>query len=506
MSDSINLTPETVEKVYTKLEQTLAMVRGRLSRPMTLAEKILLGHLADPAGQELIPGASYLKLNPDRVVMQDATAQMALLQFMSAGIPKVAVPATVHCDHLIRAHKGAGTDLATATSENAEVYDFLRTVSLKYGVGFWEPGSGIIHQVALERYAFPGQMMIGTDSHTPNAGGLGMIAIGAGGADAVDALAGMPWETLYPKIIGVKLTGELHGWAAPKDVILHLAGILTTKGGTNRIIEYFGQGCASISCTGKATITNMGAEIGATTSIFPYDDRMRVYLAATRRGFCAEAADQIAHLLRADPETLDDPENYYERVIEIDLDELEPQLTGPHTPDLVRPVSLMAEEARSADYPVKLSAALIGSCTNSSYEDIARAADVAEQAAAMGLKAAVPFLVTPGSRLIKSTIERDGQMKSFEKIGGTVLANACGPCIGQWRRDEMGKDTPNSIVTSYNRNFPKRNDGSAATRAFISSPEIVIAYALAGTLSFNPLTDELKSHGESVLNLVETKV
>lgn len=497
MSGKIDLSPESVEEVYTRLEQTLALVRERLNRPMTLAEKILLGHLDNPKNQELIPGKSYLKLRPDRVIMQDATAQMALLQFMSAGIPTVAVPSTVHCDHLIRAHVGADKDLEIASSENKEVYEFLRTVSAKHGIGFWKPGSGIIHQVALEKYAFPGQMMIGTDSHTVNAGGLGMIAIGVGGADAVDVMVGMPWEVLYPKLIGVKLTGEMRGWTAPKDVILKLAGILTAKGGTNRIVEYFGPGADSISCTGKATITNMGAEIGATTSIFPYDGRMKAYLEGTARAFCAEKADEIRHLLRADEEVEADPEKYFDRVIEIDLSELEPHVVGPHTPDLARPVSRMADDVRREGYPEKLSAALIGSCTNSSYEDITRAADVARQAKENGASMKVPFLVTPGSQMVKSTIERDGLIAAFEDIGGKVLANACGPCIGQWKRDDVGKDTPNSIITSFNRNFPKRNDGNPKTNAFIASPEIVTAYGLAGTLKFNPLEGEIKTDGGS---------
>ncbi|MGK7346769.1 MAG: aconitate hydratase [Candidatus Nitrospinota bacterium M3_3B_026] len=501
MSKSIELTPELVDKVYTRMEQTLSLVRSRLNRPMTLAEKILLGHLENPEGQELRRGESYLKLRPDRVIMQDATAQMALLQFISAGIPEAAVPATVHCDHLVRAREGAAKDLAAANTDNAEVYEFLRTVSAKYGIGFWKPGSGIIHQVALERYAFPGQMMIGTDSHTVNAGGMGMIAIGVGGADAVDVLVGMPWEVLFPRVIGVKLTGKLQGWAAPKDVILKLAGILSAKGGTNHIVEYFGPGAESISCTGKATIANMGAEIGATTSIFPYDERMKTYLDATGRAFCSEKADEIAHLLRADEEVEAGPEKFYDRVIEMDLHELEPNIVGPHSPDIAHPVSRMAEDSEKEGYPEKITAALIGSCTNSSYEDITRAADVARQAAERGVKMSIPFLITPGSQMIKATIERDGLMEDFEKIGGRVLANACGPCIGQWTREDVKKDELNSIITSFNRNFPKRNDGNPKTHAFIGSPEIVVAYGLAGTLKFNPLEDEIKADGASfVLN------
>ncbi|MDH4183907.1 MAG: aconitate hydratase [Nitrospinota bacterium] len=492
MTDRVALSPEWVEQVYVRLEQTLAVVRNRLNRPMTLAEKIVLGHLDDPQKQDLVPGKSYLQLKPDRVIMQDATAQMALLQFMSAGIAKTAVPSTVHCDHLIRAHQGSGPDLKLANKENEEVYNFLRDVSAKYGMGFWKPGAGIIHQVVLENYAFPGQMIIGTDSHTPNAGGLGVIAVGVGGADAVDVMAGMPWEVLYPNVIGVKLVGELSGWASPKDVILKLAGILTVKGGTNRIIEYFGPGCSTISATGKATITNMGAELGATTSIFPYDERMKTYLDATRRGFCSDAADDVAHMLAADEEVERDPENYFAQVVEIDLSSLEPHVVGPHTPDLARPVSQMAAAARKGDFPAKLSAALIGSCTNSSYEDLTRSADIARQAAAQGISFKIPFLVTPGSRQIAATIERDGQMMAFEEIGGSVLANACGPCIGQWKRDDAPKGSLNSIITSYNRNFPKRNDGNPGTFTFIASPEIVVAYGLAGSLEFNPLEDSIK--------------
>ncbi len=493
MKNNIQLSAESVAQVYSGLEQTLSLVRNRLQRPMTLAEKIVLGHLDDPERQELVPGSSYLSLRPDRVIMQDATAQMALLQFISAGKSSVSVPATVHCDHLIRAQKGNGPDLEIANRENAEVYEFLRTVSSKYGIGFWRPGSGIIHQVALENYAFPGQLIIGADSHTPNAGGLGCIAIGVGGADAVDVMVGMPWEVLYPKVIGVRLTGKLHGWASPKDIILKLAGLLTAKGGTNRIVEYFGPGCETISCTGKGTITNMGAELGATTSIFPYDRRMKTYLDGTRRGFCSDAADEILGILRADPEVEADPGLFYDQVVEIDLTSLEPHIVGPHTPDLARPVSQMASDARKGEYPSKLSAALIGSCTNSSYEDISRAADVARQAMENGAKTKAPFLVTPGSQQIFSTVERDGMMKTFESIGGFVLANACGPCIGQWKRDDVALGTPNSIITSYNRNFPKRNDGSAHTYAFVASPEITLAYGLAGTLEFDPMVDEIKT-------------
>ncbi|MDI3316483.1 MAG: aconitate hydratase [Bacillota bacterium] len=482
------------------MEARLAVVRRRLGRPLSLAEKLLLGHLDDPEHQELRPGESYLALRPDRVAMQDATAQMALLQFAHAGRDEAAVPTTVHCDHLIQAFAGAGPDLRQALISNREVYDFLKSAAEKYGLGFWEPGAGIIHQVILEHYAFPGGMMIGTDSHTPNAGGLGMLAIGVGGADAVDVMAGLPWEVLYPKRIGVRLTGRLEGWAAPKDVILKLLGILTVKGGTNRIVEYFGPGARSISATGKATITNMGAELGATTSVFPFDERMAVYLRATGREALAELAERHRELLAADPEVEERPEAFFDQVIEIDLSRLEPHVVGPHTPDLARTVSELGEAARREGYPLELSAALIGSCTNSSYEDLSRAAEVARQAAAHGLKARVPFLVTPGSEQIRATIERDGQLNAFEAIGATVLANACGPCIGQWRRQPPAEgSTPgvagarNSIITSFNRNFPGRNDGSRDTLAFIASPEMVVAFALSGRLDFNPFTDELEA-------------
>ena len=496
--DKISLSAEQIEQVYTNLEQNLSIVRGRLNRPLTLTEKIVLGHLDNPEKQELTPGKSYLSLRPDRVIMQDATAQMALLQFISAGIPEAQVPASVHCDHLIRAHVGADKDLVVANDENAEVYEFLRTVAAKYNMGFWKPGSGIIHQVALESYAFPGQLMIGTDSHTVNAGGMGMIAIGVGGADAVDVLVGMPWEVLYPTKIGVKLTGKLTGWASPKDVILKLAGMLTTKGGTNAIVEYFGEGCASISCTGKATITNMGAEVGATTSIFPYDERMKAYLEATGRQFAADLAEERAHLLRADDEVIADPDKYYDQVVEVDLSTLEPHLVGPHTPDRVHPVSQMAADVEKEGFPEEVSAALIGSCTNSSYEDISRAVDVAKQAKANGLKSQAPLFISPGSETVRATIERDGLVAEIESIGGVVLANACGPCIGQWNRDDGSKEKDNSILTSFNRNFPKRADGNPKTNAFIGSPETVVAYALAGTLKYNPLTDAIKQGGKEV--------
>jgi aconitate hydratase len=473
------------------MARRLAAVRSRLRRPLTLAEKILFGHLDDPEGQDLTPGRSYMLLRPDRVAMQDATAQMAMLQFMQAGRDRVAVPATIHCDHLIQARSGADPDIKVALAENREVYEFLRTASARYGIGFWQPGAGIIHQVVLEHYAFPGGLMIGTDSHTPNAGGLGMAAIGVGGADAVDVMAGFPWEVLSPTAIGVRLEGELRGWTSPKDVILKLLGILTVKGGTNRIIEYFGPGARSISCTGKATITNMGAELGATTSIFPFDERMDVYLKGTDRQDLADLARENPELLAADPEVEKEPGRFYERVVEIDLTKLEPHLVGPHTPDLARPVSAMSEAVREHDYPDAITAALIGSCTNSSYEDISRAADVARQARDHGARMTVPLLVTPGSDQIFKTIERDGQMADLEQVGASVLANACGPCIGQWRRDGVEKGERNSIITSFNRNFPGRNDANPETMAFIASPEIVLAYGLAGRLSFDPLEDEL---------------
>ena len=460
---------------------------------MTYAEKILLGHLADPNGQELNPGDSYLELRPDRVAMQDATAQMAILQFISSGREETAVPSTVHCDHLIQAYEGASADMDTAQVTNREVYDFLRSASARYGLGFWGPGAGIIHQVVLEKYAFPGGMMIGTDSHTPNAGGLGMFACGVGGADAVDVMAGFPWEVLYPKVVGIRLTGELSGWSAPKDVILKVCELLTVKGGTNRVVEYFGPGTRSLSCTGKGTITNMGAELGATTSIFPYDERMELYLKSTEREALADLANEFADLLRADPEVENEPDGYFDEIVDIDLSTLEPHIVGPHTPDLARPVSKMASDVAEKGYPPNLTSCLIGSCTNSSYEDLSRAADVARQASARGVKAKTKLWCTPGSEQIHQTIRRDGQLEELEEIGAIVLANACGPCIGQWKRDDVEKGTANSILTSFNRNFPKRNDGNPETQAFISSPEICVAYSLAGTLSFNPLTDEIEA-------------
>ena len=489
--DPIDSTPEFVSKTYSTMERKLAIVRQRLGQSMILADKILLSHLDDPGNQELEPGESYLLLRPDRVAHQDVTGQMAILQFIQAGRKRVAVPTTVHCDHLIQARVEGKSDTSAALAENSEVYDFLQSAASKYGMGFWKPGAGIIHQVVLENYAFPGGLMIGTDSHTPNSGGLGMLAIGVGGADAADVMVDLPWEVKYPTSIGVYLTGEMAGWTAPKDVILYLAGVLTVAGGTNAIIEYFGPGARSISCTGKATITNMGAELGATCSVFPFDERMDTYLRATRRAALADLAHKNLHLLRADDEVEAHPERYFHQVVEIDLSKLEPQVVGPHTPDLARPISAMPKEVEEKGYIDQISDSLIGSCTNSSYEDMGRAADVAEQARAHGIKVSVPLLVTPGSEQIRATIERDGQMESLEAIGGTVLANACGPCIGQWRRQDVQDGQPNTIVTSFNRNFPRRNDGRAETMNFITSPEMVIAYALSGRLSFNPLTDTL---------------
>ena len=451
----------------------------------------MLGHLDDPAGADLTPGESYIMLRPDRVAHQDVTGQMAILQFMQSGRQRTAVPTTVHCDHLIQARVGASSDLQQALNENNEVYRFLESASRKYGMGFWKPGSGIIHQVVLENYAFPGGLILGTDSHTPNAGGLGMLAIGVGGADAADVMAGLPWEVRYPTLIGVHLTGELQGWTAPKDVIIRLAGILTVAGGTNAIIEYFGPGTKSISCTGKATACNMGAELGATGDVFPYDERMATYLRATRREELAELAARHTHLLTADPEVEQDPTSFFDRVVEIDLSTLEPHITGPHSPDRARPISALAQEVREHGFPEEITAALVGSCTNSSYEDMSRCADVAEQAAARGIRVASSFMVTPGSEQVRATISRDGQQESLEKVGATVLANACGPCIGQWRRAGAEQAQPNSIVSSYNRNFPRRNDGNAETMNFIASPELALALGLSGKLTFNPLTDTL---------------
>jgi aconitate hydratase len=473
---------ELVQAAYAKYPKAVTEARSRLGRPITFAEKVLFAHADDPATVGIDRGVDYADYRPDRVAMQDATAQMALLQFMTAGLPQVQVPSTVHCDHLIQARVGAAADMTNALDVNSEVYDFLRSVSAKYGIGFWKPGSGIIHQVVLEQYAFPGGMMIGTDSHTPNAGGLGMVAIGVGGADAVDVMAGWPFNTRVPKVIGVRLTGELSGWAAAKDVILKVAGILTVKGGTGAIVEYFGPGCESISATGKATICNMGAEIGATCSLFPYDARSEAYLRSTGRGELADLANAHAEHLRIDPEVLDDPELYFDRVIDINLSELEPHLVGPHTPDLDRPISDVGKAAHEEGYPLEISAALVGSCTNSSYEDIGRAAHIARQAKAKGLTVRTPLLITPGSEQVRATIERDGLLADLEAIGATVLANACGPCIGQWQRDDIQKGTPNTIVSSFNRNFPARNDGNPQTLSFIGSPETVTAMALTGRL------------------------
>ncbi|MBX3136106.1 aconitate hydratase [Candidatus Obscuribacterales bacterium] len=488
------LTNEQYKQFYKSRVEKYREAKKKYNRPLTLTEKILTAHL-DRWPEEGIPegGTTYAFLRPDRVAMQDATAQMALLQFMQAQIDQAQVPSTVHCDHLIQARVGADKDMDQALQDNKEVYDFLSSASAKHGIGFWKPGAGIIHQVVLENYAFPGGMMIGTDSHTPNAGGLGMIAIGVGGADAVDVMVGEPWGVRWPKKIGVHLKGTLNGWTSPKDVILKLAGILTVKGGTGAIIEYFGSGTKSLSCTGKGTITNMGAELGATTSIFPYDERMARYLIATERKAVADLCDEFAEYLVADPEIESDPEKYFDQIVEIDLDTLEPYVVGPHTPDLARPISQLAEDVKKNGYPDELTCALIGSCTNSSYEDMTRAANVAKQAAQHGLKAECGYLITPGSEQIHQTIKRDGQLETLESIGGTVLANACGPCIGQWKRDDIKQGEKNSIITSFNRNFQKRNDGNPETNAFIASPEIVTALAIAGRLSFNPLKDTLKT-------------
>ncbi|HEU4371399.1 MAG TPA: aconitate hydratase [Methylomirabilota bacterium] len=488
----IESTADMAAAVYRTMARNLEIVRRRLGRPLTLADKVLLGHLHDPEHQAMTPGESYLLLRPDRVVLQDVLGQTAMLQFRQTGRDVVAVPTTIHCDHLIQARVEGAADLRESLAENQEVYDFLRSAAARYGAGFWGPGAGIIHQVVLEQYAFPGELIIGTDSHTPNAGGLGACAVGVGGADAVEVMAGLPWEVLYPRHIAVYLTGKLGGWTAPKDVILYVAGQLTVSGGTNAIVEYIGPGARTLSATGKATITNMGAELGATTSMFPADDKMFAYLRATGRGALVPPAQQHLSMLAPDEEVERDPEKYYDRVVRLDLSGLEPHVVGPHTPDRARPISRLAAEVKDAGNAFRddISATLIGSCTNSSYEDMSRAADVAEQARAHGLKAAVSLLVTPGSETVRATIERDGQMQSLKDVDAVVLANACGPCIGQWRRDkEVG--VVNTIVTSYNRNFPSRNDGQPTTMNFIASPEIVTAFALAGRLSFNPLTDQL---------------
>ena len=490
---TIEATPGMAARMYGTMAKNLKVVRRRLGKPLTLADKVLLGHLDDPARQDMQPGESYLFLRPDRVVFQDVLGQTGLLQFMQTRRDKVAVPTTVHCDHLIQARVEGGQDLRESLAENTEVYDFLRSAAARYGAGFWGPGAGIIHQVVLENYAFPGTLIIGTDSHTPNAGGLGACAVGVGGADAVETIAGLPWEVLYPKHIAVYLTGKMRGWTAPKDVILYVAGALTVSGGTNAIVEYIGPGARTISATGKATITNMGAELGATTSMFPADEHMAMYLRSTGRGGLVPLMEKNMDLLQPDPEVEANPEKFYDRVVRLDLSTLEPHVVGPHSPDRARPISKLAAEVSDAGnkFIDRISSALIGSCTNSSYEDMSRSADVAEQAKAHGVKSAVPFLVTPGSEQVRATIERDGQMKSLKDINGAVLANACGPCIGQWRRAKEVAAVPNTIVTSYNRNFPARNDGQATTMNFIASPEIVTAMALAGKLSFNPLTDTL---------------
>lgn len=489
----IETTPEMVEQVYKKSQERLTVISKRLGRQLTLAEKIMYGHLDDPQNQEIKRGESFLLLRPDRVAMQDATAQMALLQFMLAGKDEAAVPSTVHCDHLIQAYQGKEKDMTDANKVNNEVYNFLASASSRNNIGFWKPGAGIIHQVILENYAFPGGLMIGTDSHTPNAGGLGMCAVGVGGSDASDVMAGLAWEVKNPKLIGVHLKGKMNGWTSAKDVILKLCGMLTVQGGTDKIVEYFGEGTKSISCTGKATITNMGAELGATCSVFPYDDKMGAYLRATNRAGLADIADKNKALLNADEDVIKNPKNYFDEVYEIDLSSLEPHLVGPHTPDLARPISAIAKEAQEKGWPTKLSSALIGSCTNSSYEDIGRSAFLAKQAFDVGIKMQQPFLVSPGSTQIQNTIERDGQMQILNQVGATVLANACGPCIGQWKRDDVQKGTKNTIVTSFNRNFRGRNDSNSETLAFIGSPELVMALGLAGRLDFNPLTDEITS-------------
>ncbi|HLP06283.1 MAG TPA: aconitate hydratase [Paludibacter sp.] len=489
-----------IQRVYAAFPEKISQIKNKLQRPLTLTEKILYAHLSpDQPLENYARAIDYVNFSPDRVTMQDATAQMALLQLMNSGRKTVAVPTTVHCDHLIQAHISAQADLETARNTNQEVYDFLSAVSNKFGIGFWKPGAGIIHQVMLENYAFPGGMMIGTDSHTPNAGGLGMIAIGVGGADAVDVMAGMPWELKMPKIIGVKLTGKLSGWASPKDVILKLAGILTVKGGTNAIIEYFGEGTASLSATGKGTICNMGAEVGATTSLFPFDSKSAEYLVATNRAAIADAAEKIREHLQPDPEVAAHPEDYYDRVIEINLSELEPYINGPFTPDAAYPISEFGKVVVEKKYPQQMEVGLIGSCTNSSYEDLTRAVSVVKYAKEHHLKVKSQFIINPGSELVRYTAERDGLLDEFESVGGVIMANACGPCIGQWRREQGQSERPNSIITSFNRNFAKRNDGNPNTHTFIGSPEVVAALTIAGDLCFNPLTDTLVNEkGEQV--------
>ncbi|MFM2293510.1 MAG: hypothetical protein RIS29_3323 [Bacteroidota bacterium] len=497
---------EMIQRVYASLPEKISEIKNKLQRPLTLTEKILFSHLAEgEALKNYERAVDYVNFSPDRVAMQDATAQMALLQLMNSGRKKVAVPSTVHCDHLIQAYAGASTDLTSANETNREVYDFLSAVSNKFGIGFWKPGAGIIHQVVLENYAFPGGMMVGTDSHTVNAGGLGMIAIGVGGADAVDVMAGMPWELKMPKLIGVKLTGKLSGWASPKDVILKLAGILTVKGGTNAIIEYFGEGTASLSATGKGTICNMGAEVGATTSVFPFDEKSAAYLEATGRASIAKLAQKNAAHLQADPEVIANPEQYYDRIIEINLSELEPYVNGPFTPDLAYPISEFAAIVKEKGYPQKMEAGLIGSCTNSSYEDLTRAASIVSKAKEDGLTVAAQFIINPGSEQVRYTAERDGVIAEFESVGGVVMANACGPCIGQWKRDIDVPERPNSIITSFNRNFAKRADGNPNTHIFIGSPEIVSALTIAGDLTFNPMKDTLTNDKGEQVKLAEPK-
>ncbi|MBO9658697.1 MAG: aconitate hydratase [Chitinophagaceae bacterium] len=492
---------DLIKKIYADMPGKIAAARQTIGKPLTLTEKILYAHLHGALPPTpYTRGKHYVDFAPDRVAMQDATAQMALLQFMTCGRDKVAVPSTVHCDHLIQAKTGAAADLATANEVNKEVYDFLASISNKYGIGFWKPGAGIIHQVVLENYAFPGGMMIGTDSHTPNAGGLGMVAIGVGGADAVDVMAGLPWELKMPKVIGVKLTGKLNGWTSCKDVILWVAGQLTVKGGTGAIVEYFGEGADNMSATGKGTVCNMGAEIGATCSLFAYDEKMSAYLQSTGRAEVASLADGIKEHLRPDPEVYANPSEYYDQLLELDLSTLEPYVNGPFTPDLATPISKMAAAVKENGWPERLEVALIGSCTNSSYEDISRSASIVKNAVSKGLKANSEFTITPGSELVRFTIERDGFINTFESVGGIVLANACGPCIGQWARHIDDPNRKNTIITSFNRNFAKRNDGLASTHAFVASPEIVTAMAIAGSIAFNPLTDKLKNaNGEDVL-------
>ncbi|MYG40851.1 MAG: aconitate hydratase [Nitrospira sp. SB0677_bin_15] len=484
---------ELVKTLYAKMPGAVDAARKQFGRGLTLAEKILVSHADNLETQVWERGKAMLALRPDRVAMQDATAQMAMLQFIQAGKKKAAVPSTIHCDHLIRAEMGSSKDLLRACDENREVYNFLESAAKKYGIGFWKPGAGIIHQVVLENYAFPGGLIIGTDSHTPNGGGLGMLAIGVGGADAGEVMAGLPWEVLHPKLIGVKLTGKLNGWTSPKDVILYICGKLTVKGGTNKIVEYFGPGAETISATGKGTITNMGAELGATTSIFPFDQKMVDYLNITERKEIAELAEANKSMLAADPEVYESPEKYFDEILEIDLSTLEPHVVGPHSPDLARPISALEAEAKEKGYPVELKATLLGSCTNSSYEDISRAAHIARQGLKAGLKAKTAFLVSPGSERIFHTMKRDGFLETFEELGATVLANACGPCIGQWKRADGVKGKSDSIVSSFNRNFPGRNDGIADTLSFLASPELVAAYALTGDLGFNPMQDTISA-------------